>query len=326
MTPQAALDFGTRAGAVLMLVAIVLIFGALTPGFLAPGSLANTVKQSSFIGIAAVGMVFVLLTAGIDLSVGSVMFLGPLVAGILMREVGVPVPLALLACVATGAALGAINAVFIVGLRVIPFIVTLSTLFLYRGFGTWLTESRQLDFPEPMRAFGLASVLGVPVPVVIFALVAFAAHVVLRHTAFGRHVYAFGNDPLAARKAGLPVRRIEAAVYVISGSLAALAGFVLIAQIGRLDAGFGEGREFDVIAAAVLGGASLFGGIGGAWSAVLGALTIQAVKAGLVFSGVNLYLQPLLQGAVILLAVFLDGLREARLRSLRRRVIRPRTG
>jgi ribose/xylose/arabinose/galactoside ABC-type transport system permease subunit len=324
LSPQGALDLATRAGAVLMLIAIVLVFGLRTPEFLAPESLSNTVKQASFIGIAAVGMVFVLLTAGIDLSVGSVMFLGPLVAGLLMRDAGVNVAVALLACVATGALLGAINAVFIVGLRVIPFIVTLATLFLYRGLGTWLTESRQLDFPEEVRSFGLASVAGIPVPILIFAAVALIAHVVLRHTSFGRHVYAFGNDPLAARKAGLPVRRIEAAVYIISGALAALSGFVLIAQIGRLDAGFGEQREFDVIAAAVLGGASLFGGIGGAGSAVLGALTIQAVKAGLVFSGVNLYLQPLLQGAVILLAVFLDGLREARLRALRRKVIRPR--
>jgi ribose/xylose/arabinose/galactoside ABC-type transport system permease subunit len=325
LSPQGALDLATRAGAVLMLLAIVLVFGLRTPEFLAPGSLSNTVKQASFIGIAAVGMVFVLLTAGIDLSVGSVMFLGPLVAGLLMRDAGVGVAVALVACLLTGAALGAINALFIVGLRVIPFIVTLATLFLFRGLGTWLTGSRQLDFPEQVRSFGLASVAGIPVPILIFAAVALIAHVVLRHTSFGRHVYAFGNDPLAARKAGLPVRRIEAAVYVISGALAALAGFVLISQIGRLDAGFGEGREFDVIAAAVLGGASLFGGIGGAASAVLGALTIQAVKAGLVFSGVNLYLQPLLQGAVILLAVFLDGLREARLRALRRKVIRPRT-
>lgn len=319
---QDALDLATRAGAVLMLVAIVLVIGILTPSFLAPGNLGNTIKQSSFIGIAAVGMVFVLLTAGIDLSVGSIMYLAPLVAGLLMRDAGVGVGLALLACLATGALLGAFNALFIVGLRVIPFIVTLSSLFLFRGFGTWLVESRQLDFPDAIRGFGLASVLGIPLPIIIFVMVAVAAHIVLKHTAFGRHIYAFGNDPVAAHKAGLPVRRIEAGVYVISGMLAALAGFVLISQIGRLDAGFGEGREFDVIAAAVLGGASLFGGIGGAASAVLGALTIQAVKAGLVFSGVNLYLQPLLQGAVILIAVFLDGLRGARLRARRRRVIR----
>lgn len=323
LTPASALDLATRLGAVLMLVAIVVAFGILTPSFLEPESLLNTVKQASFIGIAATGMVFVLLTAGIDLSVGSIMYLGPLIGGLLMRDADAGVGLALLASLAVGAGLGAINAVLIVGLRVIPFIVTLSTLFLFRGFGAWLTQSRQIDFPDAVRAFGQASVAGIPVPILIFALVAAIAHVVLRRTAFGRHVYAFGNDPLAARKAGLPVRRIEASVYVASGTLASLAGFVLIAQIGRLDSGFGEAKEFDVIAAAVLGGASLFGGIGGAVSAVLGALTIQAVKAGLVYGGVNLYLQPLLQGAVILLAVFLDGLRGARLRALRRRVIRP---
>ena len=324
MSRDALLDIVVRNGAVLVLLLIVLAFGVLTPGFLVPESLGNVVKQASFIGIAAVGMVFLLLTAGIDLSVGSVMYLAPLVAGLLMREAGVDVGVALLACVATGAALGAVNALLIVGLRVIPFIVTLATLFVFRGFGTWLSQSQAVDFPDAVRGFGLGAVLGVPLPILVFALVALLAHVVLRHTAFGRQVTAFGNDPLAARKAGLPVRRIEAAVYVISGASAALAGFVLIAQIGRLDAGFGEGREFDVIAAAVLGGASLFGGVGGAGSAVLGALIIQTVKAGLVFSGVNLYLQPLLQGGVILLAVFLDGLRQSRLRLLRRRVIRPR--
>ncbi|NAZ35756.1 ABC transporter permease [Rubellimicrobium sp. CFH 75288] len=324
LAPQSTIDLATRAGPVLILVVIVLVFGLLTPSFLAAESLSNTAKQASFIGIAAVGMVFVLLTAGIDLSVGSVMYLAPLVAGLLMRDAGLGVAAALGVCVLTGAALGALNALFIVGLRVVPFVATLATLFLFRGFGAWLTQSRQLDFPDAIRGFGLASVLGVPVPILVFAAVAVAAHVVLRHTAFGRHIYAFGNDPAAAVKAGLPVRRVQAAVYVISGTLAALAGFVVISQIGRLDAGFGRGREFDVIAAAVLGGASLFGGIGGAGSAVIGALTIQAVKAGLVFAGINLYLQPLIQGAVILFAVFFDGLREARLRALRRRVIRPR--
>lgn len=165
--------------------------------------------------------------------------------------------------------------------------------------------------------------MGIPVPILDFAAAALLAHGVLRHAAFGHPVCAFGG-PLAARKAALPVRRIEVAVHVISDTLAALVGFVLIASIGRFDAACGEGRESDVIAAAVLGGASLFGGIGGAGSTVPGALTIRAVKAGLVFSGLDRYLQTLLQGAVILVAFFLDGLRKARLRSLRR-VIRART-
>ena len=145
---------------------------------------------------------------------------------------------------------------------------------------------------------------------------------VLAHTTFGRQIYALGNDREAARKAGVNVALVEMKVYVICSVLAALAGFVLIAQIGRLDAGFGEGREFDVIAAAVLGGASLFGGVGSAFGAVVGATLIQTVKLGLVFTGVNLYLQPMMQGAIIILAVLADGLREKRMQALQKRTIR----
>jgi len=313
----------TRHSAVVILVAIVIIFGLAAPAFFSVDSLTNTIKQASFIGIAAVGMTFVLLTAGIDLSVGSAMYLAPLIAGLAMRDYQVGVAGALAITVGAGAAMGALNAVLIVGLRIIPFIATLATLFLFRGFGAFLTSSRQLDFPEAIRRFGLSDVLGVPLPIVIFAIVAVLAHFCLQNTVFGRQIYALGNNPEGARKAGLPVRRLQAAVYVISAVCAALAGFVLVSQIGRLDAGFGEGREFSVIAAAVLGGASLFGGTGSALSAVIGATTIQVVSAGLVYTGVNLYLQPVLQGLIIFLAVFLDGFRQVRMEALKRRIIRP---
>ena len=318
------LIFVTRYSAFLILLSIIVVFGIAQPSFLGLDNAGNTIKQASFIGIAAVGMVFVLLTAGIDLSVGSAMYLAPLIAGLAMRDYGVGVGGAFAIAILAGMVIGAINAAFIVGLRIIPFIVTLATLFLFRGAGAFLTESRQLDFPPTLRAFGQSAVLGVPVPVVLFALVALAAHILLRHTTFGRQIYAFGNDPEAARKAGLPVRRVQATVYILCSTCAALSGLVLISQIGRLDAGFGEGREFDVIAAAVLGGASLFGGVGTIFSAVIGALTIQTVKAGLVFSGVNLYLQPLLQGLIIFVAVFLDGVRQLRIEIAGRRLIRPR--
>jgi ribose/xylose/arabinose/galactoside ABC-type transport system permease subunit len=210
-------------------------------------------------------MVFVLLTAGIDLSVGSIMFLGPAGRGApharrRRRRGGV----ALAGLLARGRLLGGINAVFIVGLRVIPFIVTLSTLFLFRGFGTWLTESRQIDFPDSIRAFGLAAPSESRCPILPSRSWRSWPTSRCATPPSGATSTPSATTPLAARKAGLPVRRIEAAVYVISGTLASLAGFILIAQIGRLDTGFGEGREFDVIAAAVLGGASLFGGVGGA--------------------------------------------------------------
>lgn len=318
-----AVDIAVRNATYLIFGAVLLWFGLQAPAFLTPESLANIVKQSSFIGIAALGMTFVLLTGGIDLSVGAVMFLAPLIAGIAMRALDLPVPAGFAIALLAGVAMGAINAFFIVVLRVIPFIVTLATLFLFRGFGTWLTSSTQFDFPEEMRSFGLSSLLGVPIPIVVFAVFALGAHVVLAHTTFGRQIYAFGNDAEAARKSGVNTHWVQARVYVISSACASVAGFVLIAQIGRLDVAFGEGREFDVIAAAVLGGASLMGGTGTALGAVVGATLIQTVKLGLVFTGVNLYLQPILLGIIIFLAVLADGLRGQRLRARLRRTIRP---
>jgi ribose transport system permease protein len=324
--PERLMDLAVRHATYVIFGAVLIYYGLQAPAFLMPESLANIVKQSSFIGIAAIGMTFVLLTGGIDLSVGSVMFLAPLIAGYAMRELGVPVPVGFLVAVGAGLAMGLINALFIVYLKVIPFIVTLATLFLFRGFGTWLTSSTAFDFNEDFRAFGLSSVLGIPTPILIFAALAGVAHVVLAHTTFGRQIYAIGNDREAARKAGVNLRTVEMRVYVISSVCAAISGFVLIAQIGRLDAGFGEGREFDVIAAAVLGGASLFGGVGSVFGAVVGATLIQTVKLGLVFTGVNLYLQPMMQGAIIILAVLADGIRERRMLAMQKRTIRPISG
>ncbi len=321
--PERALDLAIRQSTYVIFGIVLLYFGLQAPSFLMPESLANIVKQSSFIGIAALGMTFVLLTGGIDLSVGSVMFLAPLIAGYAMRELGLPVPAGFLVALGAGVVMGAINAFFIVVFRVIPFIVTLATLFLFRGFGTWMTSSTAFDFREDFRTFGLSSVAGIPTPILFFAALALLAHVILAHTTFGRQIYALGNDRDAARKAGIGTSWVEARVYIICSACAAISGFVLIAQIGRLDAGFGEGREFDVIAAAVLGGASLFGGVGSAFGAVIGATLIQTVKLGLVFTGVNLYLQPMMQGAIIILAVLADGIREKRVQALQKRTIRP---
>ncbi|WMS41971.1 ABC transporter permease [Acuticoccus sp. MNP-M23] len=313
--------------ATIPIFAVVLVFfGFQSDAFLTPENVANIIKQSSFIGIAAVGMSFVLLTRGIDLSVGSVMYLGPLLAGIAMRELPIGVAGGLLTAVLAGLAMGAINALFIVRLNIAPFIVTLATLFFFRGAGTWITSSRQFDFDRSMLDFGLSSVFGVPLPVIVFVLVALAAWIVLSRTSFGRQIYAVGADPEVARKAGIRADWVRARVYLISSACAATAGFILIAQIGRLDVAFGEGREFDVIAAAVLGGVSLFGGVGTAFGAAIGAVLIQTVRTGLVFTAVNLYLQPIVLAAIIFAAVLIDGQRDLRLRRSRRRAIRPLTG
>jgi ribose transport system permease protein len=323
MTARTALDFAIRNATYVIFACVLIYFGVQAPIFLGPESLGNIVKQSSFIGIAAVGMTFVLLTGGIDLSVGSAMYLGSLVAGMAMKVFGLGIAEGLLIAVLAGVAMGIFNALFIVGLRVIPFIVSLATLFLFRGIGVWLTSSEQFDFTENMRSFGLSHVLGIPTPILFFAGTAVAGYILMARTTFGRQVYAIGNDREAAHKAGVNTGWVEARVYILSSACAALSGFVLIAQIGRLDTGFGEGREFDVIAAAVLGGASLFGGVGTAMGAVIGATLIQTVKLGLVFTGVNLYLQPMMQGLIIFIAVLMDGAREHRVQTDNKRNIRP---
>ncbi len=309
----------------IMFVVILLFFGLQSPRFLELESISNTVKQASFVGIAAVGMTFVLLTGGIDLSVGANMYLSPLIAGTLMRDYGIGVLPALGVALLAGLIIGTVNGFFVVKLKIVPFIVTLSTLFFMRGAGTFLTNSRQLDFPREMIDFGLLNIGGVlSLPILCFVLVIIVGHIILTRTAFGRQLYAVGNDPEAAKKAGINTDRVVWTVYIINGVLAALAGFILIAQIGRLDQAFGEGLEFEVVAAAVLGGASLFGGVGSAYGPLIGAVLIQMVETGLIYTNVNLYLQPMAQAVIIFLAVFFDSLRDTSIRKLKRQYIRAR--
>lgn len=296
------------------------------PRFWLPENILNIIKQAAvFAGIIGVGMTFVLLTAGIDLSVGSNMYLSVVVAGLLMRSSGLEIVPAMIVSVLVGMLFGAFNAFCIVRLKIIPFMTTLATLVIGRGLGTALTESQQIDFPERMNAFGQTQVLGViPMPIVFFAAVVIAAWFVLTRTQFGRQVYAVGNDIEAAKKAGINTDRTLAMVYVISGLCAGLAGFILASQLGgRVDRSFGETREFDAIAAAVLGGTSLFGGVGNVFGTVVGALLIQMVGTGLQFGLVNLYLQPMVRAFIIFLAIFFDSLREANMKKLKRRFIRP---
>ncbi len=303
---------------------IFIIFGLLSPRFLSYQSLENIIKQASYIGIIAVGMTFVLLTAGIDLSVGSNMYLSAIVAGLLIRTYDVPVTLALVACLAVGLLFGVVNALVITRLKIIPFVATLGTLWVGRGLGLWLTRSVPVEFPESVTGIGARRLLGMaPLPVVVFGIVVLCAAVLLRWTALGRQTYAVGNDIEAAEKAGINTLRVRGTAFVLCGFLAALGGFVSVAQLGIINAGFGEYKEFDAIAAAVLGGTSLFGGIGSVFpGTVLGAVLIQMVTIGLVSAQVDLYLQPLVAAGIIFLAVFLDSLRTRQLARLSRRHIR----
>jgi len=326
LTRGQLIEFSLRYATAFIFVAIFLYFGLQAPRFLGLDSVSNILKQSAFIGIVAVGMTFVLLTAGIDLSVGSNMYLSAMAAGYLLQLPALQNPfgvvVALVVGVMSGVLFGAVNAFAIVILRISPFIVTLATLVAGRGLGTAITESFGIEFPRVFLKFGASSLLGVPMPIIVFTLVVFVAHIVLSRTPFGRQVYAVGNDAEGAKLAGINVGRIVFSVYVICGACAALGGVTLIALIGRLNQTFGVGKEFDVITAVVLGGTSLFGGVGTAFGAVIGAVLVQMVQAGMVFTAVNLYLQPMVLAAIIFLAVLFDALRQSRLSRLRRRLIR----
>ncbi len=306
----------------LLLVAVFLTFGTRARAFLHPANLVNILVQSSSAGIVATGMTFVLLTAGIDLSVGSVMFVSAALAGKIALS-GAPLSLALPAVLLTGTVCGAVNSFFITRLKLMPFIVTLATLYVGRGLGLWITETRAMNLPESLLQLGTARVLAVPLPVAVFACVLLAGHLVLSRTPFGRFIYAIGKDRDAAEKAGINTTGVIAAVYVMSGAVAALGGLVSVAQLGAVSPTFGNQREFAAIAAAVLGGTSLFGGRGNVFpGTVLGAVLIQTVENGLVIVNADPYLYPLVMSAIIFAAVLIDSFRNQQARRAGRRYIR----
>ena len=293
----------------LLFVTVLAIFGVQSPKFLESGNLVNIVVQASSTGIVAVGMTFVLLTAGVDLSVGAIMFVAAAVAG-KMALAGWPLPIILPIMVAVALMFGAFNAFFVTKVRVAAFIVTLATLFIGRGLGLRITETRAMNLPDSFLELGSARWLGVPLPALLFGGVLLVAHLVLTRTPFGRQVFAIGHDVEMAKKAGIRTGRVLAAVYLISGLCAAFAAMVSLGQLGAVSPKFGEQKEFAAIAAAVLGGTSLFCGRGNVFpGTLLGALLIQAIENGLVVVNADPYLYPMITSVVIFISVWLESLR-----------------
>jgi len=308
--------------AYLIFVLVFFVFSLLSDRFLELQNLSNILTQAAATGIVAVGITFVLLVAGIDLSVGSTMFLSAAIAGKLLAA-GLPLWAGLLVMVAVGLLVGILNGLVSTRFGVPAFIVTLATLYIGRGLGLLITETKQVRLPEGFLSIGQASILGIPVPILVFAVVLFAAHYTLSSTPFGRHVYAIGNDREAAEKAGINVSFILVTVYVISGLAAAIGGMVAVAQLGAVAPNFAEDREFTVIAAAVLGGTSLFGGRGAVFpGSAMGAVLLLTIENGLNLIDANPYSYPLVTAAIIFLAVLVDSLRNHQLSRLARRKIR----
>lgn len=302
---------------------IFIIFGILSPRFFRYDNFESIATSAAYIGIATVGMTFVLLIGGIDLSIGSNMFLSAACVGLLIQNYKFPIWLALFCGIIIGTLFGAFNAFCIVKLRILPFLVTLSTLVAVRGLTLLLTQSHEVPLPESISSLGADKFLGIPYTIIIYVVILVMAFILQKLTPLGRQIYAVGNDPEGAKKAGINSDRIIYFVYILSGFLAAIAGIVSVSQMGSVTAGFGEGEEFKAISATVLGGTSLFGGVGTILpGAVIGTVLIQMVQSGLVYIQMDLYVQPLVLSGIIFLAVFLDSLRNRQITKIERRKIR----
>lgn len=296
------------------LVAEIILFSQFSQYFFTAENLLNISLQVSITAIIAAGMTFVILTAGIDLSVGSlVAFAGIIATSVIKIDVPVYLSLSLgiLAGLLFGVFSGFIAGIFVTRFKITPFIVTLALMTIWRGASFVFTEGRPVwELPEVFSYLGGGRIIGVPVPTVIMIIVFITSHIVLTKTRFGRYVYAVGGNLEAARLAGIKTNKILISVYIISGVLSALAGILLASRINSGQPNAGLMYELDVIAAVVVGGTSLFGGRGTIIGTFLGAMLIAVLRNGLNLLNVGSYVQQVIVGLVILLAVLLDQLRK----------------
>lgn len=301
-------DAGTLVGLVLILA----VFAALNPVYLTTPNVMNILQQSSINACIALGMTFVIISGGIDLSVGPTAALSAVVAAALMVA-GVPLPVALLAAIAVGMLCGLFSGSLIAFAGLQPFIVTLGGLSLFRAMALIFTGGNPIfGIPPEYRAFVNSDVLSVPVPVLIIATIALALWVLLNRTPFGEYVLAVGGNPEAARVAGVPVARTKIVVYVMSGGLAAVAALILMARLGAADPTMGNLWELDAIAAAAIGGASLMGGKGSVVGTLLGAVILGALRNGLTLMNVQAFYQLLAIGIIIIVAMLIDRVTRGR--------------
>jgi simple sugar transport system permease protein len=296
-----------------------LVFALASPYFLLAGNLLNVLRQFAPTLIVAVGMTFVITTGAIDLSVGSTVALTNALAAIAIAA-GLPWPLVALAMLLLGAVVGGIQGWFTSYQQIPSFIVSLAGLSMLRGLALLLTQGYSIPIERVpgFLALGRGWVLGVPVPAVIAVAVVVVGYLVLGQTRYGRQVVAVGANPEAARRVGMPARRVAASVFVLTGVAAAAAGLVIAARLGSGSSNAAVGFELDVIAAVVLGGTSLLGGSGTIIGTVLGALTIAVIGNGLILVHTSPFLVQIVTGAIILAAIWLNTRVFARLTNSRR--------
>jgi rhamnose transport system permease protein len=297
-------------GIVIAFGLLVAVTGILEPRFVHADSLRNLALNAAIFAILAVGQTLVIVTRNIDISVGSILGLTAFMAGTLLsNNPGVPIPVVIVLAMAMGAGCGLLNGVLTTFGRVPALVVTLGTLYVFRGLAFLWTEGRQVNaetLPDAFLNLGTDAILGVPVPVIIAVVVMLVVGQYLRNFRSGRELYAIGSNPEAARLAGVHTDRRVLTAFVVNGALAGLAGVLFTARFGTVDATAGTGYELTVVAAAVVGGVAIFGGSGSVYGAALGALLLGSITSSLIVLQVDAFWQQAAIGALMLTAITLD--------------------
>ncbi|UEX90255.1 ABC transporter permease subunit [Staphylococcus ratti] len=290
------------------LILLVVIISVLNPAFLDLSNLLNLLRQVSINGLIAFGMTFVILTGGIDLSVGSILALSSAFIALMITS-GIDPIIAIIIGVLAGAVLGMLNGLFVAKGNMAPFIVTLATMTIFRGITLVITDGNpitNLGDSYLFQLFGKGYLLAIPVPAVTMTIVFIVLFIILHKTTFGRHTYAIGGNEVAAKISGIKVNRVKILIYGISGFMAALAGAILTSRLNSAQPTAGTAYELDAIAAVVLGGTSLTGGKGRIVGTLIGVLIIGVLNNGLNLLGVSAFYQQVVKGVVILIAVLID--------------------
>lgn len=305
---------GSHEAILLLILAIALVvLDQLTDVFFTTSNLLNQGRLMAEVALVALPMTFIIITGGIDLSVGSTLGLCAIVLGVTWQNLGLPLELAVVVALAVGALAGFVNGWFITRVRVPPLIMTLATLALYRGLAEGISEARSVrGYPEGFYILGQGEVLGVPTQLWILLLAMIVFWVVLAKTTFGRALYAIGHNETAARFSGIAVDRIKLIIYTASGFMAGLSAVIFVSRVTTTRSDMGTGLELDVIAAVVLGGTSIFGGVGTITGTIIGFVLIQLLKNGLALTGVKGDATIIVIGGVLILSILITTLMERR--------------
>jgi ribose/xylose/arabinose/galactoside ABC-type transport system permease subunit len=299
-----------EVGVAMALVILVFIFTLATPVFMTPNNLLNITRQISVISLIAIAMTMVIITGGIDLSVGSVIAMAGIITASCIKEMQLPNIVGIIMGVLVGVSTGMVNGLLIAYLNMPAFITTMGTMTVLRGLGYMYTQAYPIyDLPRQFKVLGQGYVGMVPIPTIIFIIAAIMVYILLRKTVFGRHIYAIGGNPEASKLAGIDVRAVSLVVYILSGLICGIAAVMQTARIGAGLPTIGEGFELDAIAAAVIGGTAMSGGSGTILGTIIGSILLGVLSNGLSLLDVDSYIMKVISGLVVILAVLIDQLR-----------------